>query len=150
MQFLIAYLFFNDGIQTVINASAVYGSEELGFTSTQLVEVILLVQFVAFFGALLFGRLAGRYGAWRTVLNSLIAWTVIVAIAYVVPQGKFLIFLALAVGIGLVLGGSQALSRSLFSQLVPGTARRSSSASTRPWSVGRAGSGRCSSAWSSS
>ncbi len=119
MQFLIAYLFFNDGIQTVINASAVYGSEELGFTSTQLVEVILLVQFVAFFGALLFGRLAGRYGAWRTVLNSLVAWTVIVAIAYVVPKGKFLIFLALAVGIGLVLGGSQALSRSLFSQLVP-------------------------------
>jgi len=117
--FLLAYLFFNDGIQTVISASSVYGAEELKFSSSQLIEIILLVQFVAFAGALLFGRLATRFGAWRVVLNSLVLWTVVVAIAFFVPTGGFLIFVGLAVLIGIVLGGSQALSRSMYSQLIP-------------------------------
>jgi UMF1 family MFS transporter len=117
--FLVAYLFFNDGIQTVISASSVYGAEELKFSSSQLIEIILLVQFVAFAGALLFGRLANHFGAWRVVLNSLILWTLVVTIAFFVPRGGFLIFVGLAVLIGIVLGGSQALSRSLYSQLIP-------------------------------
>jgi UMF1 family MFS transporter len=119
MLFLLAYLFFNDGIQTVISASSVYGAEELSFSDSQLIEIILLVQFVAFGGALLFGRLARRFGAWRVVLNSLVLWTAVVTIAFFVPAGGFLIFVGLAVLIGIVLGGSQALSRSMFSQLVP-------------------------------
>ena len=119
MLFLLAYLFFNDGIQTVISASSVYGAEELKFSSSQLIEIILLVQFVAFGGALLFGRLAGRFGAWRVVLNSLVLWTLVVTIAFFVPAGGFLIFVGLAVLIGIVLGGSQALSRSIYSQLIP-------------------------------
>jgi len=119
MLFLLAYLFFNDGIQTVISASSVYGAEELKFTSSQLIEIILLVQFVAFGGALLFGRLAMRFGAWRVVLNSLVLWTLVVTIAFFVPAGGFLIFVGLAALIGIVLGGSQALSRSLYSQLIP-------------------------------
>ena len=119
MLFLLAYLFFNDGIQTVIASSSVYGAEELKFSSTQLIEIILLVQFVAFGGALMFGRLASRFGAWRVVLNSLVLWTLVVAIAFFVPSGGFLIFVGLAVLIGIVLGGSQALSRSMYSQLIP-------------------------------
>jgi len=119
MLFLLAYLFFNDGIQTVIGSSSIYGAEELKLGSSQLVETILLVQFVAFGGALLFGRLASRYGAWRVVLNSLLLWTAVVGIAFFVPPRRFLVFLALAVLIGIVLGGSQALSRSLYSQLIP-------------------------------
>jgi UMF1 family MFS transporter len=115
----VAYLFFNDGIQTVISASSVYGAEELRFSDSQLIEIILLVQFVAFGGALLFGRLARRFGAWRVVLNSLALWTLVVTIAFFVPTGGFLIFVGLAVLIGIVLGGSQALSRSMYSQLVP-------------------------------
>ncbi len=117
--FLVAYLFFNDGIQTVISASSVYGAEELRFSSSQLIEIILLVQFVAFGGALLFGRLAYHFGAWRVVLNSLALWTLVVTVAFFVPTGGFLIFIGLAVLIGIVLGGSQALSRSLYSQLIP-------------------------------
>ena len=117
--FLVAYLFFNDGIQTVIAASSVYGAEELKFTSSQLIEIILLVQFVAFGGALLFGRLAKRFGAWRVVLNSLALWTLVVTLAFFVPERQFLVFVALAVLIGIVLGGSQALSRSMYSQLIP-------------------------------
>jgi UMF1 family MFS transporter len=117
--FLVAYLFFNDGIQTVISASSVYGAEELSFSTSQLIEIILLVQFIAFGGALLFGRLANHFGAWRVVLNSLVLWTLVVSIAFFVPTGAFIIFIGLAVLIGIVLGGSQALSRSLYSQLIP-------------------------------
>jgi MFS transporter, UMF1 family len=117
--FLLAYLFFNDGIQTVIGSSSLYGKDELGFSDSQLIVTILLVQFVAFLGALAFGRLALRYGAWRVVLWSLAMWTAVVALAFFVPAGGFTLWLGLAVLIGLVLGGSQALSRSLYSQLVP-------------------------------
>lgn len=119
MLFLLAYLFYNDGIQTVIYASSIYGQEQLGLTSGQLITTILVVQFVGMAGALGFGKLAARVGAWRTVLTSLVLWVVIVAAGYLVPEKQFLPFLALAVFIGLVLGGSQALSRSLYSQLVP-------------------------------
>jgi UMF1 family MFS transporter len=104
--FLLAYLFYNDGIQTVISAASAYGNKELGLSESVLIEAILLVQFVAFGGALLLARLAVRFSAWRTILGSLVAWTVV-------------IILVLALLIGLVIGGSQALSRSLFSQLIP-------------------------------
>jgi UMF1 family MFS transporter len=119
MLFLLAYLFFNDGIQTVISSSSLYGAEQLGFAQSQLIALILLVQFVAFGGALLFGRLARSFGAWRTILGSLVAWSLIVVAAFFVPAKAFIPFVALGVLIGIVLGGSQALSRSLFSQLVP-------------------------------
>ncbi|MCA0180768.1 MAG: MFS transporter [Actinobacteria bacterium] len=119
MLFLLAYLFFNDGIQTVISSSSLYGAEELKFEQSQLIALILLVQFVAFFGALIFGRIAARVGASKTVLGSLALWTGIVAAAYFVPEKAFIPFVLLGVAIGLVLGGSQALSRSLYSQLVP-------------------------------
>ena len=77
LTFLLAYLFFNDGIQTVI-ASAVDVRREAAraSASTVLIATILLVQFVAFFGALLFGRLAGRYGAKRVILVGLAIWMV--------------------------------------------------------------------------
>lgn len=117
--FLVAYLFFNDGIQTVIGSASLYGQAELGFAEEQLIITILLVQFVAFGGALLFGRLAAAVGAKRAVLLGLVMWTAVVAAGFVLPAGRFTLFLALAVGIGIVLGGTQALSRSLYSQLVP-------------------------------
>ena len=117
--FLLAYLFFNDGIQTVIGNSSLYGIEELGFAQTTVLAVFLFVQFTAFFGARAFGAVAGRIGAWRTVLAGIGVWTVIVVAAYFMPAGSLPPFLALAFGIGMVLGGTQALSRSLFSQLIP-------------------------------
>ena len=117
--FLGAFVLFNDGVQTVIVTASLYGQDELGLTSSQLVVTILLVQFVALAGALVFGALATRIGAWRTILTSLGLWLVVVTSGLFVPAGRFALFLALAVGIGLVLGGTQALSRSLYSQLVP-------------------------------
>ncbi|MFK5583397.1 MULTISPECIES: MFS transporter [unclassified Serinicoccus] len=117
--FLLAYLFFNDGIQTVISSASLYGSEALGFDTSQLIITILLVQFVAFGGALAFGVIAGRIGAKRTVLGGIVMWTLVVTFAYFVPAGAFGIWLVCAVFIGTVMGGTQALSRSLYSQLVP-------------------------------
>ncbi|MBV1939652.1 MFS transporter [Streptomyces sp. BV286] len=119
LAFLLAYLVYNDGIQTVISQASVYGSEELGLDQSTLIVAVLLVQLLAVAGALGMGRLARTYGAKRTILGSLVAWTLTLGAGYFLPAGAPLWFFVLAAGIGLVLGGSQALSRSLFSHLVP-------------------------------
>ncbi|MFD3500877.1 MFS transporter [Streptomyces sp. NPDC058678] len=119
LAFLLAYLIYNDGIQTVISQASVYGSEELGLGQSTLIGAVLLVQVLAVAGALTMGRLARIYGAKRTILGSLVAWTVTLGAGYFLPAGAPGWFFVLASGIGLVLGGSQALSRSLFSHLVP-------------------------------
>ncbi|MEV6420391.1 MFS transporter [Streptomyces sp. NPDC051662] len=119
LSFLLAYLLYNDGIQTVISQASVYGSEELGLDQTTLITAVLLVQILAVAGALGMGRMARTYGAKRTILGSLAVWTVILGAGYFLPSGAPVAFYALAAAIGLVLGGSQALSRSLFSHLVP-------------------------------
>ncbi len=117
--FLLAYLFYNDGIQTVIGAASVYGNKELGLATSFLIAAILVVQFVAFGGALLFGRIAASYGSKRTIAAGLMIWSLVVVAGYFVPAQAPLVFLALAVSIGVVLGGTQALSRSFYSQLIP-------------------------------
>src|SRR5919112_2420262 len=118
--FLGAYLLYNDGIQTVITLTAVYGEAELRFGTGTIISVTLMVQFVAFLGALLLGALARFFGAKRVVLASLILWTGAVAGAYFLQAGAVWQFYLLAAFIGIVLGGSQALSRSLFSHMIPG------------------------------
>ena len=117
--FLAAYLLYNDGVQTIIGVSAQYGAEELGLEQATLISAILLVQVIAFFGALALGRIAARAGAKRTILWSLVAWTGVLVAAYFLQAGAAVQFYLLAVVIGFVLGGTQALSRSLFSQLIP-------------------------------
>ncbi|MEE1751483.1 MFS transporter [Streptomyces sp. SP18CS02] len=119
LSFLLAYLVYNDGVQTVISQASIYGSEELGLDQTTLIVAVLLVQVLAVAGALGMGRLARSYGARRTILGSLAVWTLILAAGYFLPAGAPVWFFGLAAAIGLVLGGSQALSRSLFSHLVP-------------------------------
>ncbi|MFJ4769899.1 MFS transporter [Streptomyces uncialis] len=119
LAFLLAYLVYNDGVQTVITQASVYGSEELGLEQSTLIVAVLLVQVLAVAGALGMGRLARTHGARRTILGSLVVWTLLLAAGYFLPAGRAVWFFALAAGIGLVLGGTQALSRSLFSHLVP-------------------------------
>ena len=119
MTFLIAYLFYNDGIQTVINSAAVYGSEQLGFGQSVLIGTILLIQFVAFGGALFFGRLARTYGAYRCLLYGTFAWMAIVVAAMFLPRENIVLFLLTGTAIAIVMGGTQALSRSFFSLLIP-------------------------------
>ncbi|MFD7227479.1 MFS transporter [Streptomyces sp. NPDC059881] len=119
LSFLLAYLVYNDGVQTVISQASVYGSEELKLDQTTLITAVLLVQVLAVAGALGMARLARSYGAKRTILGSLAVWTLILVAGYFLPARTPVWFYALAAAIGLVLGGSQALSRSLFSHLVP-------------------------------
>lgn len=117
--FLVAYLFFNDGIQTVIGQSSLYATAELDMTTSQVMIVFLAIQFIAIFGALGFGKAAARWGAKRTVLGGIAIWLAVVIVAYFTPTGVFGAFLGLGLAIGIVMGGTQALSRSLYSQMVP-------------------------------
>jgi len=119
LTFLVAYLFFNDGIQTVIASASIYGVEELKFDTGTVLATYLVVQFVAVFGALSFGRAAERFGAKSVILVGLGIWMAIVTAALFVPEKQFVAFLVLAVAIGIVLGGTQALARSYFSLLIP-------------------------------
>lgn len=123
-RFLIAYLFYNDGIQTVILQSSVFISYEL-FTSKGLPEdssfllmIFLVAQISALLGAISFERLARIIGSKRTIIAALIIWCGIVIYAYAFFAESWQAWL-LGAFIGLVLGASQALSRSMYSQMIP-------------------------------
>jgi len=118
--FLLVFLFYNDGIQGVISLASTFASNDpkLMVSNTILGLLILLIQIVAVFGALIFAKIANRITTKRAIILSLIIWCFIV----VYPQFALnsvgeLWFLCVL--IGLVLGGSQALSRSLFSRMIP-------------------------------
>ncbi len=118
MLFLIAYLVYNDGIQTVISLAAVFGQEELGLSITTLATAILMVQFVGFFGAILFHYIARAINAKRSIIISLLIWigTLVYAYAFLKTARDFYL---MAGAIAIVLGGSQALSRSVYSLMIP-------------------------------
>jgi UMF1 family MFS transporter len=116
--FVVAYLFYNDGIQTVITLSSEFGQEELKLPLSTLTTVILMVQFVAFFGSLLFNFVAKGIGSRQAIAVSLLIWTGCLIYAYGFLQTAFQFFILAAV-IGIVLGGSQALSRSVYSLMIP-------------------------------
>lgn len=116
--FLLAYLLYNDGVQTVIVVSSQFGSEELGLDMSVLTTVILMVQFVAFGGSLIFNYLAKVFNTKKAIIISILIWmaALLYAFGFLHDQTGFYI---LGGVIGLVLGGIQALSRSLFSRLIP-------------------------------
>lgn len=116
--FVVAYLIYNDGVQAVIALSAQFGQEELGLDISFLTTVILLVQFVAFGGALFFNFLARKVGTKNALIISLLIWIASVVFAFAFLYGETA-FMALGLTIGFVLGGTQALSRSLFSNMIP-------------------------------
>jgi UMF1 family MFS transporter len=116
--FLVAFLLYNDAIQAVIALASVFGAEELKLEQSTLVQVILMVQFAAFFGALLFNWLAKVTGSRRAIMISLVIWTGVLVYAYGLLQTKQQFFI-LGAAIAIVLGGSQALSRSVYSLMIP-------------------------------
>ena len=81
-RFLGAYLLFNDGIETVIIMAAIFGDQELGMSQGLLIAYFLLVQFTAFLGALLFGKLTVLYGNKHTLLLTLFIWCGVVLAAF--------------------------------------------------------------------
>ena len=116
--FLIAYLIYNDAIQTVEAVAGQFGSDGLGIPLSQLSAAILMAQFVGIFGAIGFSQLAERIGAKLAVVTSLAIWTAILIYIYFFVNSTRQFFLVSA-GVAIVMGGSQALSRSLFAQLIP-------------------------------
>ncbi len=126
LKFLGAYFLYNDGIQTVIAVSSTFAAAPLirgglEMDVSTLTIVILIIQFTAFLGALFWGRLAGWLGAKRSIIVSLAIWSGVVIYAYfgLRGSGRVLEFTLLGVVIAIVLGGSQAISRSLFAQMIP-------------------------------
>ncbi len=118
--FLAAFIFYNDGIQTVIALSSQFGQEELGLSVETLTSTILMVQFVAFFGAIGFNYIARAIGTKRAIIASLFIWTGTVVYAYgFIQPGNATQFYIMGAVIAVVLGGSQALSRSVYSLMIP-------------------------------
>jgi UMF1 family MFS transporter len=118
LTFLVAYLLYNDAIQTVLNIATQFGNDELKIPVSQLTLAILMAQFVGFFGAIGFNRLAKRIGAKQAVAASLVVWTGVVVYIYAIVRTTVEFFVMGAI-VALVMGGSQALSRSIYAQLVP-------------------------------
>jgi UMF1 family MFS transporter len=115
--FLVAFMLYNDGIQTVIEIAAIYGATELGLPVTTLMVTMLVIQLVAAAGAYLFSWIAAKTGTKRAIMLSLVLWSAVVIYAYVMTTAAE--FFGLGVVVGIVLGGSQALSRSFYGSMVP-------------------------------
>jgi UMF1 family MFS transporter len=113
---LSAFLIYNDGIQTIIRMATAYGTE-LGIGQNSLIAAILLVQFIGFPCTFLFGMLAGRIGAKRAIFLGLVAYAAISVLGYFMKNATH--FYVLAGLVGMVQGGTQALSRSLFASMIP-------------------------------
>lgn len=122
-RFILAYLCFADAMSAVVALASTFLTHQLFADNTAkaspfLFGLILLIQFVAMGGSLLFGRLAKRFGAKRSVLAGIAVWCVVIIFAYAVLKTQAEA-VAMGVAIGVVLGGTSALARSLFAQMVP-------------------------------
>src|SRR6266545_2148730 len=113
---VVAFLLYNDGIQTIIRMAAIYGAE-IGINQNAQIEAFVVVQFVGIPFSFLFGALAGRIGAKAGIFLALVVYTGISVLGYFMTTAWQ--FFALAFLVGTVQGGSQALSRSLFARMIP-------------------------------
>ena len=114
--FLIAYFFYIDGVGTIIHMATVFG-DSCGLGSMDMMVILLIVQIVAFPFAILYGKLAGKFGAHRMILVGIATYIVVCAVGYNLQEMSD--FLILAVLVGTAQGGIQALSRSFYGRIVP-------------------------------
>ena len=115
--FLLGYLFFNDGIQTVISQASVFGKTEIGFEPQELLVMLLAFQFICLPGAMLVGYVTDWLGQKRTLMICLAVWVGLLAGAYFVHTKAQ--FWAMSLVLGLVLGGSQSVSRAMMAVMTP-------------------------------
>ena len=113
---LVAFLLYNDGIQTIIKMAAAYGTE-IGIDQGALIAAFVLVQFVGVPCAFAFGWIASRTGAKPAVFGGLLVYVAITVLGYFMRTAAH--FFILAILVGMVQGGTQALSRSLFASMIP-------------------------------
>jgi UMF1 family MFS transporter len=113
---LLAFLIYNDGIQTIIRMATMYGTE-VGIGQTELITALLMTQFIGIPCAFAFGMIAGRIGAKPAIFAGLAVYAIITVVGYFMRTAPH--FYVLAALVGLVQGGTQALSRSLFASMIP-------------------------------
>jgi UMF1 family MFS transporter len=115
------------GVQTVMLAATLFGDQVLGLPADKLIITVVLIQLVAIAGAIVMSRLSGRFGNINVLKGVVILWILICMSAYGVATLKEygenveFYFYGLAIGVGLVMGGIQSLSRSTYSKLMPDT-----------------------------
>ncbi len=125
--FLVAFLFYSMGVQTVMLAATLFGKQALGMPADKLILTILLMQIVAVVGATMISRFSKRFGNIVVLMGVVLLWIVICIAAYLIATMKEngheveFYFYVLALGVGLIMGGIQALSRSTYSKLMPPT-----------------------------
>lgn len=117
--FLLAFFFFNMGVQTVMYVATLFGDKELKLEASQLITTILIIQFVAIGGAHLFAWMSGKIGNVKSLTIAVIAWIAITVYAYFIYSASQ--FYVAAFSVGMVMGGIQALSRSTYSKMLPET-----------------------------
>ncbi len=115
--YILAYFFYNMGVQTVMYMAASFGAKELKLPDFKLIATVLLIQLVAAVGANLFARFSGKYGNKVTLITMICFWIVICFAAYFVTNEYQ--FYAVAFSVGMVMGGIQSLSRATYSKLIP-------------------------------
>ena len=118
LYFLLAYIFYWDGAQTVINMAGPFFSEVLLLDQTSIIIVYLIVQFIAFAGARLAGYLAGRIGQKNTLLFTITLFFIAGNSAFVVPEKQLIPVIILGVVVGLGMGGLQSVSRSVYATML--------------------------------
>lgn len=118
-RFLFAFFFYNMGVQTVMLAAANFGTKVLNLPSTNLIITMVLIQLVAIAGAYLMAKLSGMFGNLQVLVGIVIFWVAICIAAFYMQTEMH--FYALAIAVGLVMGGIQSLSRSTYSKLMPVT-----------------------------
>lgn len=116
-KYLLAYLIYNDGIETVILMASIFGAKEIGMSQSDLILCFLMIQAVAFFGALIFGYLADRFA--HKISISMTLWIYIAVCLWATVMRTKFEFWILGGIVGVILGGSQSASRSLLALLVP-------------------------------
>lgn len=118
--FLVGFMLYNEGIQTVIAMATIYGKEELQLPSDVLMITLFVIQLVAMGGALAFSKLAEKIGTKKAIIMTLAVWSGVVVYAYFMTTA--LEYMILGVVVGIVLGGSQSLSRSFYGAMIPAKA----------------------------
>ncbi len=117
--FLISFLFYNMGIQTVLYMASLFGTEEIHLKTPQLIMTVLIIQLVAIVGSQVFARLSEKLGNIKTLLGGIVLWIVICIVAYNIKTATE--FYMVAGSVGFIMGGMQALSRATYSLLIPQT-----------------------------
>lgn len=120
-RYLIAFFFFNMGVQTVMLSAPLYGKGELGIPTTNLIISILIIQLIAIPGAVAISKLSGVIGNLKALMVCIFLWIGICIAGYMIPKHGIYEFYGLAALVGFVMGGIQSLSRSTYSKLMPVT-----------------------------